>query len=406
MRSNAYKWISWLCLLVGLYFLFTLILIAVRGGEWNFLITVNNPKKRMVLVLLALAGWFFTRKGAAPFRDWKTTAGCVFLFCASMAFSLASAEVALRVMLDRNQGDGSIEKLASIRENRTIFLSSFHPLAAIVRLSRNKKLVYELFPNLDMEFGHRTLKTNHAGMRESRDYEVAKPADMLRIVGLGDSGMFGWNVDQDQDYLSVLEERLQQEGGGLRYEVLNLAVPGYNSYQELEMLRDRGLAFRPDVVIVGWCDNDFGLPFFMSQSVDYTRRDVSFLYHLLFNREVFQRLVEPPALRGSEINRDLVDPALVSYTGAEGVSKAFAELQEEGRKHGFKLLVFGPMNSHATRICEELGIDYFNTFEEIPKGKYPSDYAVHFMHPGPGGHRVLGEELHAWLKNKGWLSRR
>lgn len=402
MHSRVYKWISWLCLVAGLYWLVTLLMIAIHGGEWNFLMPINNPKKRMLGVFLALGGWFFTRKGVSPLQDWKAKAGCVFLFCASMAFSVVAAEAALRVMLDRNQGDGSIEKLASIREDKHIFLGSFHPLGAIVRLSPNRKLVYELLPELDMEFGHRTLKTNRDGMRESRDYDAVKPADTVRIIGLGDSGMFGWGNDQGTDYMAVLEERLQREEG--RHEVLNLSVPGYNSYQQVEMLRHRGLAYDPDVVVVGWCDNDFGLPFFMSQSVDYTRTDVSFLYHLLFNREIFRRLVEPPAMRGSEINRDLIDPVIADYTGVDGVARSFAELKAESQEHGFKLLVFGPMNPHAIRICEELGIDYFNTHEEIPKGEHPSDYAVHFMHPGLGGHRVLGEELHSFLKEKGWLS--
>ena len=405
MRDRFYRWFSWFCLVAGLGLLLSLLLIVIQGGEWTAWISINNPKKRMLMAFLALAGWVFTRKGTAPLQDWKAKTGRIVLAGAGLLAAAAVSEAALRAMLDRNQGDGSpIGRLAELPEDVGINLQSFHPLAAIVSLSSNKQLVYELRPNLDMEFGHRILKTNRHGMRESRDYALEKPIDVLRIVGIGDSGMFGWDVDQGEDYLSVLEQRLRSDGKGLRHEVLNLAVPGYNSAQQVEMLSHRGVAFRPDVVVVGWCDNDFNLPFFMTQPVDYGRTDVSFLYHLLFNREVFGRLVDPPALRGSEIDRDLVDPALAEYAGVEGVTRAFAEMQALGAEHGFRLLVFGPMNAHAVGIFEKLGIDYFNTHVEIRKGEHPADYAVHFMHPNPDGHRVLGEELYSFLKEKGWLS--
>jgi len=402
MQKTGYRWISWMCLLVAAGLLATLLLIAVEGGEWTRGLTLNNPKKRLLALALAVAGWIFTREGLSPFQGWKAKAGRVVLLGLSALVAGVAGEIALRILLDRNQGDGSIEKLAAHQEGQNIDLQSFHPLAAIVQLSPNKKLVYELMPGIDMTFGHRTLKTNQDGMREERDYARTKPADGVRIVGLGDSGMFGWGVDQGQDYLSVLERRLRQELGESN-EVLNLAIPGYNSGQQVEMLRHRGLAYDPDIVVVGWCDNDFSLPFFMTQPVDYRRTDVSFLYELLFRRDEFQRLVDPPALRGSEIDRERVDPVLADYTGVDGVARAFAEMKEMGEEHGFRLLVFGPMNGHAVKVFEQLGIDYFNTLTEIPRDAHPAEYAVHFMHPGEGGHRVLGEELFSYLKEKGWL---
>lgn len=402
-RNKVQTWIAWGFLLAAGWLVFTLFLIIAQGREWDYGIVVNHPKKRMLAAFLALAGWVFCRRGATPWAGWKGKAGRVVLLAMAMLVSAVAAEITLRVVLDRNQGDGSIEKLAAIRGERGMYLDSFHPLAAIVRLSPNKKLVYELMSELDMEFGHRTLKTNQDGMRERRDYARQKPADVLRIVGIGDSGMFGWNTDQGENYLAVLERELEQEAGKVRCEVLNLAVPGYNTGQQLEMLRHRGLAYAPDIVIVGWCDNDFSLPFFMTQPVDYARLDASFLYELLFRRDEFRKLVEPPARRGAAVDPGLVDPALASYTGVEGVARAFAELKALGAERNFRLLVFGPMNAHAVRICEDLGIDYFNTHERIPRGRHPAEYAIHFMHPSTEGHRVLAQELHAFLHEKGWL---
>ncbi len=407
-KMNVWKVLAWVSLLAALWFAFTLVLIMIRGGEWSEVITVNNPKKRMAAVALGFAGWIFLR-GGSPFRDWLPNTGRLVLLGISVSLGVLVGEIALRMMLERNQGGpdagSQFEKLAELSRHRRINLQSFHPLAAIVRLSTNRRIIYELMPDLDMEFGHRSLRTNRQGMRESRDYEEEKAPGVFRVVGIGDSGMFGWNIDQGGDYLAVLEDRLAEREGPLRYEILNLAVPGYNLIQEVEMLRHRGLDYAPDVVVVGWCDNDFGPPFFMTKSVDFRRRDVSFLYPLLFNRAEFRQMVDPPAMRSTEVESEFIDPEIADYTGVEGVSKAFSELLEIQRDHGFKLLVFGAMNEHATGICDQLGVAYFNIRSEIPRDKYPSEYGVYFMHPGADGHRALAVELEAALDQRGWLDR-
>ena len=98
---------------------------------------------------------------------------------------------------------------------------------------------------------HTPLELNADGFRD-RDYAKAKPPGVRRIVGIGDSYMFGWGVRTGKDYLSVLEERLAPRCPDARWEVLNMAVPGYNTAMEVETLRARGLAYEPDVVVVGF----------------------------------------------------------------------------------------------------------------------------------------------------------
>ena len=166
------------------------------------------------------------------------------------------------------------------------------------------------------------------------------------------------------------------------------------------MLRDRGLAFHPRIVIVGWCDNDFGAPFLVMKKKDYSSRRRSYLYSLLFYRK---ELLAPEICKLDEIDRSLIDPAMLEYTDVAGVRKALVELRDLGHKHGFQVLVFGPMRREAVDICREAGISYFNVKERIDKRKYPSNYSIDFMHPAPGGHRVLAENLKAELKRLGWL---
>ncbi|MCM2257125.1 MAG: SGNH/GDSL hydrolase family protein [Vicinamibacteria bacterium] len=66
-----------------------------------------------------------------------------------------------------------------------------------------------------------------------------------RVLVLGDSVAFGMDV---ADGLSW-PERLARPG----LEVVSLAVPGFGTDQELLRLEREGLAYRPDVIIVGFC---------------------------------------------------------------------------------------------------------------------------------------------------------
>jgi GDSL-like Lipase/Acylhydrolase family len=71
-----------------------------------------------------------------------------------------------------------------------------------------------------------------------------------RLLMLGDSVAFGFGVADDETFAADLEK----DG----YEVVNLAVPGYGTDQELLRLERLGAAYRPDVVLLHFCvRNDF-----------------------------------------------------------------------------------------------------------------------------------------------------
>lgn len=370
-----------------------------RGAPSDWVVHLGKPK---IVVLLAAGCALFS----AFYAAWRRAAvrpllPRLALLGFSLGLSLVAAEFVTRMYLHQySKGTGVFGLLRQWSAGGELRAQSFTPLLAICQLSANKRLVYELRPEINMEFGHRSLRTNAHGMRASQDYDP-DATGAVRIVGIGDSGMFGWGVNQNQDYLSVLEKRLQAATNrSSRYEVMNLAVPGYNSGQEVERLRSGGLRFHPRIVIVGWCDNDFGAPFLVEKKKDFSSRKKLYLYSLLFYRK---ELLAPEVYKANEVDRSLIDPALLAYTGVDGVRKAFGELKELARMNSFHVLVFGPMRREAVEICRELGIDYFNTKEKIDKRKYPSNYAVHFMHPGPGGHGVLAENLQAELVRLGWM---
>jgi hypothetical protein len=78
----------------------------------------------------------------------------------------------------------------------------------------------------------------------------AKPPGVKRVVLLGDSTSWGWGVDDQDMFSRRVEAALPQ------VEVINLAVPGYGTDQELWALERDGLAFAPDLVLLGFVWND------------------------------------------------------------------------------------------------------------------------------------------------------
>ena len=101
------------------------------------------------------------------------------------------------------------------------------------------------------------ITTNSAGLRGQREYAVAKPPGVLRVLVLGDSFGFGYGVEDDEVVSAALERRLTAELAR-PVEVVNLSVSGFGQAEELVTWRERGRAYAPDVVVVLYFDNDIG----------------------------------------------------------------------------------------------------------------------------------------------------
>jgi len=97
--------------------------------------------------------------------------------------------------------------------------------------------------------GHPT-STNRWGMRD-REYALQKAPGTFRIAVLGPSLTMGNGVDDSQVYDNVLEDRLAREpiSPATHVEVLNFGVNGYALPQQVALLEERVLRFKPDVVL-------------------------------------------------------------------------------------------------------------------------------------------------------------
>jgi hypothetical protein len=96
------------------------------------------------------------------------------------------------------------------------------------------------------------------------DYPIEKPAGTFRILTVGDSVVEGFlqpglDVPFSQTWQQVMEARLNQISTGSKtrkFEVMNAGIGGYVSWQARVRAEDRGLKYRPDLllVLVGWND--------------------------------------------------------------------------------------------------------------------------------------------------------
>ncbi len=136
-------------------------------------------------------------------------------------------------------------------------------LRSIVQPHPSDRVIFELRPNLNVTFQGVTLRSNSFGMR-GPEIPPEKPAGTFRIALLGDSFAFGWGVEEDKTFARVLERVLnEQSKNSPHYEVLNFAVPGYSTFQEVSLFEEKALQFHPDAVLVYFVENDFALPFFI-----------------------------------------------------------------------------------------------------------------------------------------------
>lgn len=122
------------------------------------------------------------------------------------------------------------------------------PHAAAFRRSGNRALGWDLDPA--------DPQVNSAGFRDRE-----RPLDAggaVRIAVLGDSVAFGRGVPAAAAFPALLERLLDREplAGAPPSEVLNFAVGGYNTKQEVELYATRGRRYHPQLVILAFALND------------------------------------------------------------------------------------------------------------------------------------------------------
>lgn len=87
------------------------------------------------------------------------------------------------------------------------------------------------------------------------DLRRAAGSDAFTVVGLGDSIMHGVGLTKEETYLELTRKALSEKAER-PVEILNLAVPGYNTLQEDAVHKELGERLQPDVVLLHFWGDD------------------------------------------------------------------------------------------------------------------------------------------------------
>jgi len=170
------------------------------------------------------------------------------------------------------------------------------------------------------------VSTNAHGLRDV-ERDVERTPGRRRLILLGDSVVEGHGI---RDLEETMPRQLERAiGGGA--EVLGFGVSGYCTRAEVELLEVKGLAFRPDAVVLVFTENDFD---------DFNRKELELAYprpraaEVLFARSELFRLA---CLRLDLFRfRTESDPAAGRGAGGDdNVAEGLTRLAELARAHGF-----------------------------------------------------------------------
>ena len=121
-----------------------------------------------------------------------------------------------------------------------------------LKLEKNglaKQPYYKFKPYENYNWEGIPVSINSLGFR-NEEFIVQKPTNTYRILNLGDSVAFGWEVRVEDTYGNKLERYLNENSDGVRYEVINVGIPTWNLVAERNFLVQEGLKYQPDLVIL------------------------------------------------------------------------------------------------------------------------------------------------------------
>jgi lysophospholipase L1-like esterase len=157
----------------------------------------------------------------------------------------------------------------------------------VIQPSSNPDIGYELVPGAKAYVWDANVEINASGYRGP----ISTPGKHsgYRVIAIGDSITFGELLPVESTYPYQLREILKERAAG--YDVINFGVSGYDTLQEVSHLEHRGVVYKPDLVVVGFCLNDVGVASKNLEYITLTQRfHASLIYRLRLARLIANRI--------------------------------------------------------------------------------------------------------------------
>lgn len=137
--------------------------------------------------------------------------------------------------------------------------------------SPDSQLFWRLKPdqNCFTKVDRKPVRINQHGTRGD-EFTTDKPSDTIRILSLGDSRTFGWGLEDSETYSARLQQLFQNEfEERKKVEVINAGVNAWSFMQMYVYLREHGIRFSPDIVILA--DANFWTQFSEHSSPEFLK---------------------------------------------------------------------------------------------------------------------------------------
>jgi len=257
-------------------------------------------------------------------------------------------------------------------------------------------------------------KFNSRGWRDD-EHTVEKPDNTLRILALGDSYLFGQGVKRKDLFIEQLPRLLASKlETHQEIETINTGQSAYNTEMELKLLRESGLAYQPDAVLLSFVPNDVEpnifaeghkVEFFSEFTNSYVTNDWLSRYSELW---MFLRRSLAYYTLGQRHLQNSIDSYLDDSEKWQKCRSALLDMRNLCEEYDVPLLVvifpffvnlngdypFQPIHDQVVSTCEDKGIAVLDLRESYRNYRGPELW-VHptDQHPNDVAHQIAAEAI-------------
>lgn len=230
---------------------------------------------------------------------------------------------------------------------------------------------------------------NSDGLNQHENIDAQKPEGVFRVAAIGDSFTFGEYVNTEDNFPSKLQGLLEQNCKSGKFEMVNLAVGGYDIRYAVERYRIRGVKYEPDLMVWLVIDDDL-------------RRIDEFL--LPKNQQLEQKMKEGNMASGPEYAAWLMakNEVIQSLGGEDEVLKMQeGYLRDLNKYYSRGLAVFTFKNSDAKYksvlkdFVNSRGNSFYGEIDDLTKEGLTS---LPDGHPSPLGHERMALSIFEQLR--------
>lgn len=234
---------------------------------------------------------------------------------------------------------------------------------------------------------------NSDSLNERFDYSIQKPLVTFRIITLGDSFTYGLLVDTKDNWPEVLEDLLNKKMSCKnikKFEVINLAMEGYDIQYSAERYEIRGKKYNPDLVL--WFIK-------LTNFLQINERIIPKINQYIQNNQ--------PSKNAPYIAWDMGFLESLGDLGEDqilGLQREYLKQFRENNKTPLFFLTFSDTPSKYKDLLKQTSTNYSNTYWSDRITDVYKTAQLHFQedwHPNQKGHQIIAQDVFRLLtRNK------